>query len=152
MRKIAPLTLAGAVLVGLSAWALVAGGGGARTTAPVGKEPSPAGTAHAGFVVHIDPSTGAFTEASERTVPVTLDDEVQNALSTSSEGLVEVPHPTAGGAMVDLRGRFQNAVIAAVDEAGGVRATCVSALPGEVPSGGDTDACADSTRQGGERR
>jgi hypothetical protein len=49
------------------------------------------------------------------------------ALSTSSEGLVEEKSPVAGGGvMVNLQGRFQNAMTIAVDENGTVAAPCIT--------------------------
>jgi hypothetical protein len=57
---------------------------------------------------------------------VLFEDKLESALNASSEGLVEVPSPVAGGGvMVDLKGRFQNTFVATVDGAGQVDATCV---------------------------
>jgi hypothetical protein len=83
-----------------------------------------------GMVVHIDPATGEFVEPRDGTVPVALDKETLDALSTSAEGLVETPSPVpGGGVMVDLRGRFHSTHIAVTDGAGGLSATCHSGAP-----------------------
>jgi len=56
------------------------------------------------------------------------------ALSTSSEGLVEEKSPVqGGGVMVDLQGRFQNALTIEKDANGNViAAPCISGTPAEV--------------------
>jgi len=150
MKKSAPLALAGAAVAVALAWVLIAGEGSssrtARHDAPTGV--SKAGASDAGFVVHVDPSTGAFTASSPQAVRVDVDRVLQNALSTSSEGLVEVANPVpGGGVMVDLRGRFQNAMVATVDESGGLGATCVSTISEKTASDST-----DSAEEGGGRR
>lgn len=55
------------------------------------------------------------------------------ALSTSTEGLVEVKSPGSGGGyMVNLQGRFQNAMTIAVDENGTVSAPCITGTSKET--------------------
>ena len=83
-----------------------------------------------GMVVHVDPVTGEFVEPRDGTVPVALDKETLNSLSTSAEGLAETPSPVpGGGVMVDLRGRFQSTHVAVVDGDGQLSATCHSGTP-----------------------
>ena len=55
-----------------------------------------------------------------------------NAVSQSSEGLVEEKNPvTGGGYRVNLKGRFQNAMTLSIDVNGNVASSCVPAA--EVP-------------------
>jgi hypothetical protein len=101
----------------------------------------------AGYMVHIDPATGLLAEPTARTAPVVFDAGLQNALSTSPEGLVEVSSPVeGGGTMIDLQGRFQNTVISTIDENGELRAPCISKLPDNTPPGGKKED------KGGEQR
>lgn len=74
--------------------------------------------------VSIDPETGALVPGH---VPVnkTEDAALAEALSQSSEGLVEVHHPD-GSVSVDLQGRFQNASVARIDSSGKLQTTCVN--------------------------
>jgi hypothetical protein len=76
-----------------------------------------------GMTVHIDPKTGAILkEPAPGTVPLTLSSRERNAMSTSHEGLVEVPSGVPGGGFkLDLQGRFQSPLIATVGEDGKVR-------------------------------
>jgi len=84
----------------------------------------------AGYRVYIDAATGAIVPEPNGTEPIVLDKEVQNALSTSSAGLVEMASPVDGKAvMVLLDGRFQNTMMATVDHDGKLTAPCVSGLP-----------------------
>ena len=46
--------------------------------------------------------------------------EIENALSTSHEGLVEITHPS-GASGLDLRGRFHHGLFATVDASGQAR-------------------------------
>jgi hypothetical protein len=75
----------------------------------------------AGMVVHKDPVTGRFVPATEASAQSSK--ETANALSMSQEGLVEVPAP-GGGFMVDLRGRFQQAMSATTNADGTVTVEC----------------------------
>ncbi|MDH3197723.1 MAG: hypothetical protein OEO21_05730 [Candidatus Krumholzibacteria bacterium] len=105
---------------------------GLQSHAPAGHSAAgePRGPAASGMVVHIDPATGEFVEPRDGTVPVALDKEMLDALSTSAEGLVETPSPVpGGGVMVDLRGRFHSTHVAVVDGEGGLSATCHSGEP-----------------------
>ncbi len=76
-----------------------------------------------GMTIYIDPQTGAFLkEPAPGTVALQLTPEFQNALSTSHQGLVEVPGSTPGGGVkVDLQGRFQSPFVATIDANGKVK-------------------------------
>ncbi len=83
-----------------------------------------------GYTIHIDPATGALVDPAPGMAPVIFDEALQNALSTSPEGLVEVASPVdGGGTMIDLQGRFQNTMVSTLDENGVVQAPCFSGLP-----------------------
>lgn len=108
----------------------------ARTESTVG-HPLPATETH-GYVVHIDPATGRIAEPSPGTVPVTIDGQWADRLSTSSDGLVEEASPVpGGGTMVDLQGRFQNTFVAVVGDSGRVGAACISGAATAGGEGGD---------------
>lgn len=74
-----------------------------------------------GYRAYIDPETGELTsppEIQETTSErLHLSPEEMNAMSTSSDDLVEEPLP-GGGYMIDLQGRFQSSVFATVDKSG----------------------------------
>ena len=72
----------------------------------------------------VDPRTGQLVKHPPAS-GVVLSPEMQEALSDSAEGLVEIPW-RRGGVKVDLKGRFQSAVVATVDENGAVKTECVS--------------------------
>ena len=56
-----------------------------------------------------------------------------NAVSQSSEGLVEEKSPVKGGGiMVNLQGRFQNAMTMSIDAKGNITSSCVPAA--QVPA------------------
>jgi hypothetical protein len=78
----------------------------------------------AGQILNLDPS-GKFSSAQHASdVQLILGD----AVSTSSEGLVQEKSRVAGGGiMVNLQGRFQNAMTMNVDAKGTVSAPCVPA-------------------------
>ena len=84
-------------------------------------QPAPAGTS--GIIVHIDPQTGAILkEPAPGTVPLQLTPKETAAMSTSHEGLAEVPSAVPGGGVkVDLQGRFRSPLIANVGPDGKVR-------------------------------
>ena len=70
--------------------------------------------------IHRDPVTGELGAP-----PAEAPDQVSlppdDALSTSSEGLVETPSPVpGGGSMVDLQGRFRSPLTATQDAEGKV--------------------------------
>lgn len=88
---------------------------------------TPPGTAvQAGYVVSIDPTTGEFTSTAPASRTVVLDESMRRALSTSSEGLREVPVSSGPGMMVHLDGRFQNVSVATVGDDDEPTVTCIS--------------------------
>ena len=86
--------------------------------APTGK--TPASAAAPGMIIHIDPQTGAILEGpAPGSVPLQLTPELQNSLSTSNQGLVEVPSSVpGGGVIIDLQGRFQSPLVGTIDSSG----------------------------------
>ena len=83
----------------------------------------------AGYKVHIDPVTGKITSPPPGQVAPEQSAELQNSLSTSSEGLVEVQSPVAGGGIIlDLKGRFQDAMVGTIEADGKVTAECGTTL------------------------
>jgi hypothetical protein len=80
------------------------------------------GGAH-GMMIYIDPKTGALLkEPAPGTVPLQLSPQLQNALSTSHQGLVETPSSMPGGGVkVDLQGRFQSPLFVTIDAKGKVK-------------------------------
>ena len=104
-----------------------------EATRPGASEPALNGAA-AGMVVYFDPATGRIVENPSPTAIKQLAAALAPAVSTSDEGLVEVPGQVPGGGVkVDLQGRFQNTVVATVDENGKLSAPCVPGSP--RPSG-----------------
>jgi hypothetical protein len=80
--------------------------------------PEPAGTA--AMRAYIDPETGELTTGIEPTESVlSLNPDLQNALSQDSEGLVPEYHAD-GSVSLDLQGRFQSASIARIGKDGKV--------------------------------
>jgi hypothetical protein len=93
--------------------------------------------ASAGMILSIDPATGKF-----RTAPAQATADLQailgDAISTSSEGLVEEKSRVqGGGTMVNLQGRFQNAMTMAIDANGNVSAPCITGTPAETKTPGE---------------
>jgi hypothetical protein len=117
-RLLASLLLVAGVVVG---WSARSGEGPESASGPA---PSSANKseqnakpgASEGLKIHIDPRTGAILkEAAPGTVPLQLTPKLQDALSTSHEGLAEVPNTVPGGGVkVDLRGRFQSPLAATI--------------------------------------
>lgn len=99
----------------------------------------PSAAAAAGYVVHIDPVEGRLASRPHDAPAEMWDEEMRNRLSTSSQGLVEVPSPIpGGGTMVELQGRFQHAFVASVDDSGHAGASCVATAPESPGQGGDS--------------
>lgn len=90
-----------------------------------------------GMKVYIDPVTGEFLEGPPQPILAEPVKDIRDPLSTSSEGLQQVPAPVGGGVMVDLQGRFQQRVTATVDDAGKVTAHCDRV---ESDAAGDSDS------------
>ena len=88
-----------------------------------------------GMMIYIDPQTGAILkEPAPGTVPLQLTPELQNALSTSHQGLVETPSSVPGGGVkVDLQGRFQSPLVVTIDADGKVKMQHLD----ETPESGD---------------
>ena len=94
------------------------------------RQPAPAG----GMTIHIDPQTGTILkEPAPGTVPLQLTPELQNRLSTSDTGLVEVPSALPGkGVKIDLQGRFQSPLIVTIDANGQVKMQHLDEAPGSA--------------------
>lgn len=88
-----------------------------------------------GLMIYIDPKTGAILKVpAPGTVPLQLSPQLQNALSTSHDGLVEVPSPLPGGGIrLDLQGRFQNPLFVTIDADGNAKILHLH----EIPESGD---------------
>ena len=139
--KIAPGLLMG--LLALIAWLVMAVQSvppGEGQSAPPGQPQtgSNAGTSQppaaipegaSGMIIYINPHTGAILkEPAPGTVPLQLTPELQNALSTSHEGLVATP-TADGGVKVDLQGRFQSPLGATIDANGNLRIQHLHEMP-----------------------
>jgi len=98
-------------------------GSGATIPQPLADEPAVSPQGAAGMTVYIDPQTGAILSApAPGTVPLQVTPELRNALSTSHQGLVQVPSSVPGGGVkLDLQGRFQSPLIVATDADGTVK-------------------------------
>jgi len=120
------------LLIALLALPVVAGGDRVHS-GPVTPSPAHYNTNAPAFsasqILNLDPS-GKFSPAQHAAdVQIQLGD----AASQSSEGLVEVKNPVKGGGyMVNLQGRFQNAMTMNVDANGNKTAPCVPAA--EAPA------------------
>ena len=94
-----------------------------------------------GQTVYIDPNTGEVLSApAPGTQPLRLSPAERTALSTSHQGLVQVPSAVPGGGVkLDLQGRFQSPLIAVVTVDGTARVHHLDDLPwlGELPWAGD---------------
>ena len=84
------------------------------------------------MTVYIDRQTGALLPGpTPDTVPLQLPPEMQNALSTSDQGLVEVQSSEPGGGVkVYLHGRFQSPLFAITDANGKVKIQHLHEIPG----------------------
>ena len=98
-------------------------GSGVSAVPPPAEKPVAVPGGAAGMTIYIDPQTGAILkEPAPGAVPLQLTRELQEALSTSHQGLVEVPSPVpGGGVMVDLQGRFQSPLFVTIDADGKVK-------------------------------
>jgi hypothetical protein len=160
MKKVLRLPLTYA-LAAVTVWALVIGAGSVSETTNTAQENSSPGVVDpaaqnvgaAGYVVHIDPETGGITDSPHHAVPLVLDQALQNALDTSSEDLVEVPSPVAGGGVVvDLQGRFQNTMIVTVDSSDRLQSSCVSDVTGDSKNEAEKETDTVADEEEGERR
>lgn len=82
-----------------------------------------AAPAQSGQRVFVDPDTGKITEPTPEQIQA-LEQAVAGMLSQSSEGLQVIELPD-GSVTIDLEGRFQEVVVAAVAPDGSVRMGCV---------------------------
>ena len=87
-----------------------------------------------GMMIYIDPQTGAILqEPAPGTVPLQLTPELQNAFSTTHQGLAEVQMSGPGGGVkVDLQGRFQSPLFATVGASGKTKIQHLHELPESV--------------------
>jgi hypothetical protein len=108
---------------------------GASAGQPPAKTPDAVPGRAPGMMIHIDPTTGAILkEPAPGTVPLQLTPQLQNALSTSHQGLVETPGTVPGGGVkVDLQGRFQSPLVVTIDADGKVKMQHLD----ETPESGD---------------
>jgi hypothetical protein len=120
------------LLFALPALAVVTGNDRMQS-GPVHPSPAPGGTTFpafsAGQILNLDP-TGKVSPAQQA---AEIQIQLGEAASQSSEGLVEEKSPVKnGGVMVNLQGRFQNAMTMSIDAAGNTIAPCLPAA--EVPA------------------
>lgn len=113
------------LLMALIALPVAAGGDRAqKADFPSSSTVSPAFAA--GQVLILDPSSPDRNPLQSAEIQAELGD----ALSTSSDGLViEKSKVPGGGIMVNLQGRFQNAIVLTVDDEGNTSAPCIGELP-----------------------
>ncbi len=86
---------------------------------PVAQTTRESATTQGGMMGYIDPETGQITDTPRTTkqAPIELSPELENAMSTSSEGLVEEKSPLPGGGdYIELKGRFQSPLIGTQDK------------------------------------
>ncbi len=88
-----------------------------------------------GFRAYYDPMTGEASTPAPG-LPHVAELSFDPGLSTSAEGLMEVPGDTVGrGVKVDLQGRFRSAMRAQVTPDGTLRTDCVPAAVGAPEAG-----------------
>lgn len=85
--------------------------------------------AAAGLVAYIDPATGGLTATPTEEQRAAMRAALAALVNDSDEGLVEVTLPD-GSVMLDLRGRFQEALVVLMAPDGTRRYECVSSVPG----------------------
>ena len=95
-------------------------GSGTSVPQPPAEKPAAVPGGAPGMMIYVDPKTGKFLkEPAPGHVPLELSPQLQNALSTSHEGLVEVPSSVPGGGIkLDLQGRFQSPLFGTIDADG----------------------------------
>lgn len=99
----------------------------ARSEGPLEKPAAPQATGQSAARVAVDPLTSqvAPPSAALDAPGIHLSPELAGSLSTSHTGLSEEPVPGIPGAYrVDLRGRFQSAMVAVVTPDGGLEVVC----------------------------
>jgi hypothetical protein len=96
--------------------------------------PAQAGTVPApsqqGLILNIDPVTGAIIDQpAPGSTKLVLPAEMAAHMSTTDDGLVELPNPSGGkGMYVHLQGRYQNAIVATVNADGTLSMPCAQGL------------------------
>jgi hypothetical protein len=128
MKRNAFVIVVAAGVVALAAWQLAPAGAPDRSAkaAPAISTQSNVNTpvAAAGYVAHIDQG-GRLAE--EPLAGEGLAAALGQSINTSSEGLVEVASPVAGGGVqVDLQGRFQSSTAVTIDANGKITTPCLS--------------------------
>jgi len=110
-------------------------GSGASAPQQPAEKPAAVPGSASGMTIYIDPQTGAtLKERAPGTVPLQLSPQLQNALGTSHQGLVETPSAVPGGGVkVDLQGRFQSPLFVTIDANGKVKMQHLD----EAPEAGD---------------
>lgn len=114
----------------------------AATPEAAGADDNPTAAPHsaASMVVTKDPVTGRLRPATAEEMEQVLTEDMRKALSTSPEGLVEVPSPVpGGGVMVDLKGHFLSLTTAAVDAQGQVSTDCTTGPEAPDPTNPDQE-------------
>jgi len=106
----------------------------ARAVAELATQESGPLAGAAGIRVYKDPFTFKFTPLPQNQPVLQLTGTLATAFSTSGEGLQAVRSTVAnGGFVLNLRGRFQNGMVARMNAEGEVVATCV-ADPSGLPA------------------
>ena len=85
--------------------------------------------AAAGLVAYIDPATGGLTATPTEEQRAAMRAALAALVNDSDEGLVEVTLPD-GSVMLDLQGRFQEALVVLMAPDGTRRHECISSVPG----------------------
>lgn len=81
--------------------------------------------AQAGYRLTVDPNTGEFLDEPAPLPVKDLSASLQNALSTSTDGLAETPGPV-DGVKLELQGRFHSTSVARIDGDGKLEAPCLT--------------------------
>lgn len=127
MKRIVPALFIVAGVVAVAAWLQPWAAAEAPEVADSGVSVKTVTAAEMGYRVSIDPATGELKDTVDPVDMKDLPESLQNALSTSSEGLTERPtNSPAGGMMIDLQGRFQNTSVARIDADGTLEAPCLT--------------------------
>jgi hypothetical protein len=131
LLALAAVSLALPALAGEDPAPALAGDDGA-TTAPQEQAASQAPAkaapiAAAGLVAYIDPATGGLTATPTEEQRAAMRAALAALVNDSDQGLVEVTLPD-GSVMLDLQGRFQEALVVLVAPDGTRRYECVSGL------------------------
>lgn len=118
--------IASLLITVLACTAISAGEGDEKKPAPAPADQKATVTHAAGMVYTTDQSRGANGE-----LPAEIVQALNSTINTSSDGLTE-QHLADGAVMVDLKGRFQSAIVMTVDEKGKLKSSCHSTAPGHT--------------------